>query len=136
MSFWSKLLSPVTDIVNGHLERRHEIKKAKLATAIKKEEAKQARYMREVEMEADWDMGAMRASRDSIKDEVLLFVLAAPFVCSFLPWTQEYVLKGWEYVGKAPGWYQLSFIGVIAASFGLRWLFNKQKKQDILNDLA
>jgi hypothetical protein len=108
---------------------RKEIKKAKLAVKLAKLGSEEARWQTQAKAESDWDLEALRQSQYSWKDEWLLFILSLPFVGSFVPKIQDYVVIGWEYVSKAPMWYQICFIGVVAASFGLRWLVDKYQKK-------
>lgn len=105
---------------------RTKIKAAKIAAEVAKWESEAKIQMMKVDGEINWDIEALRQSKYSWKDEYLMVILSAPFIGSFIPNVQDYVLKGWEYIGKAPAWYQAAFIGVVAATFGLRWWF-KQK---------
>ena len=75
----------------------------------------------------DYDIEALNASTTSWKDEYLTILLSLPVIGSFVPGVQDSMLHGWEYLDKAPVWFQTSFIGVIAAAFGLRWLFSRNK---------
>lgn len=125
MGFLSKLLSPITDIVTTYQKNRTKLKEKKMDVQLAKLNAEIKRFDKAIEIEADWDMEAMRQSQFSWKDEYLLLVLSAPFIGSFVPGVQDHVVKGWTYVAKAPLWYQTAFLGVIAATFGLRWWFNK-----------
>jgi hypothetical protein len=74
----------------------------------------------------NYDLAAMNAQVSSWKDEYLTILLSAPVIGSFVPGVQDYVVRGWGYLDKAPLWFQTSFIGVIAATFGLRWLFSRK----------
>ena len=82
--------------------------------------------MGEQKATTDYDLAALTASTTSWKDEYLTILLSAPVIGSFVPGIQDYVVRGWDYLAKAPAWFQMSFIGVIAATFGLRWLFNSK----------
>ena len=73
-------------------------------------------------IEADWDINAQNQMQSSWKDEYLLFLLTLPIIGSFIPTVQDYVIIGWGHVSKAPEWYVISFLGIVAATFGLRWL--------------
>ena len=63
------------------------------------------------------------------KDEFILVILFLPFIGSFVPVVQDYVLLGWEYVSKAPPWYQFILIGVVLSTFGLRWYARKNTNE-------
>jgi len=76
--------------------------------------------------EIDYNITAQKQMEHSWKDEYLTIILSLPFIGSFIPTVQDYVMVGWGYVTKAPQWYQMAFMGVIVASFGLRgWFKNK-----------
>lgn len=107
-------------------EGRVKIKAAKLETKLAAEKAKQKRFLAEVNAETSWDLAALRASERSWKDEWLTIILSAPFVGAFIPVVQDHVLVGFQYLNQTPHWYQMSFLGVVAASFGLRWWFTKR----------
>lgn len=126
MSVWSNILSPVTDLVKSWNDGRIKIKEAKLNVELAKYNSEAEKWKSAHEAETDWDLEALRASKNSWKDEYLTIILTMPFIASFFPQVQDYIALGWEYVSRAPEWYQVSLIGVIAASFGLRWMFNKK----------
>ena len=128
-----KAVSTVTSIFSEPIkewQRRKTIKaqtKAEidkiLATAeVKKAEAILRMAEQGQRIEADWDMRAQEQMRFSWKDENLLILLPLPVIGSFIPGVQDYNCKGREYVGRAPDWYKIALLGVIAATLGLRWL--------------
>ena len=120
------LLGGVVQGIGGWFKERARTKtvqakaKAKLAQAHM--QAKIAYLQRQAKAEGDWDMEALRQAQFSWKDEWFVLLLSAPFIGSFLPGIQDYVLAGWEYIALAPQWYQWSFLGAVTASFGLRWM--------------
>ena len=75
----------------------------------------------------DYDMEAMKNQEHSWKDEYLLWVFTIPFVLSFIPQTQDAVVKGWNYIAQAPWWYPSILIGITASVYGLRWYFGNKK---------
>ena len=95
-------------------ENKANIEQAKVNAQIKQIE-------RTAESEINYDIEALRQQQYSWKDEFALLVITFPFIGSFLPWTQEFVMLGWEYVSKAPERYSYTFIGAISASLGIRW---------------
>jgi hypothetical protein len=102
---------------------RTRIREAKIEAKVAEYQAKAQQATMRIKGELDWDMLALEQSQHSLKDEWLLLILSLPFLGSFIPGIQDYVVNGWDYISRAPMWYQWSFIGIIAASFGLRWLF-------------
>ena len=119
--FLGPILSLVSDPIKSFMETRTikaenkaNIEQAKVNAQIKQIE-------RTAESEINYDIEALRQQQYSWKDEFALLVITFPFIGSFLPWTQEFVMLGWEYVSKAPEWYSYTFIGAISASLGIRW---------------
>jgi len=123
LSFISGLFSPAVKAFNGHQERKVEVVKAKQKLKIAKLNAETKRFELQQAATTNWDIEAMRQSQFSWKDEYLLVILTLPFIGAFIPKIQEYVATGFTYIDDMPIWYQTAFIGIIAASFGLRWLF-------------
>ncbi|MDT9547700.1 MAG: hypothetical protein RI826_10255 [Chlorobium phaeovibrioides] len=79
----------------------------------------------------DYDIQALKQSERSWKDEYLTILLSLPVIGSFIPGVQDSVVLGWDYLAKAPVWFQVAFIGVIAATFGLRWLFGNVRAKEV-----
>ncbi|KAA6233116.1 hypothetical protein FP507_08745 [Chlorobium phaeovibrioides] len=79
----------------------------------------------------DYDIQALKQSERSWKDEYLTILLSLPVIGSFIPGVQDSVVLGWDYLAKAPVWFQVAFIGVIAATFGLRWLFGNVRGKEV-----
>lgn len=82
------------------------------------------------QIEAEYDNYAQIAMSHSWKDEYLVIILSIPFIISFATpylalWLgvdlTSQLAAAWAAVGTAPEWYQWSFMGIIAATFGLRW---------------
>lgn len=125
------LLGVAGQSLSTYLEGKKEESKAKLE--IKKIEAQgkveQARAL--VQIEAEYDNYAQIAMKTSWKDEYLVIMLTIPFLISFLtPYISVFfgidltvqLAQAWQLVGTAPDWYQWSFMGIIIATFGLRWM--------------
>jgi len=113
------------DIGKGIIDNKKVKQEKKLEIDLKKMEAQASLDIANQKATTDYDIEALRQSQNSWKDEYLTILLSLPIIGSFFPVVQDYVATGWTYVSQAPLWYQASFIGVIAASFGLRWLFSK-----------
>ena len=121
LQFLGPILSLVSDPIKSFMETRTikaenkaNIEQAKVNAQIKQIE-------RTAESEINYDIEALRQQQYSWKDEFALLVITFPFIGSFLPWTQEFVMLGWDYVSRAPEWYSYTFIGAISASLGIRW---------------
>lgn len=77
-----------------------------------------------IKVEADWDARAQEGMKHSWKDEYFLILMTLPLIGCFIPAYQEDVLKGFEILEKTPFWYICSILGMLAGSWGLRWLIS------------
>lgn len=119
---YSAIISAVSSVAGGIIENRKIKNQAKAEIEAAQVKAKISQIERQATSEADYDMEALRQTQYSWKDEVALVVILAPFVGSFLPWTQDAVAKGWVHLNThAPEWYSYTFMAAIAASMGIRW---------------
>lgn len=127
--FISNLFTPAVNAFDRYQGRKAEVHKAKHQLKLAKIGAETKRFELQQAATTNWDMEAMRQSQFSWKDEVLMIILFAPFIASFIPGLQEHVKAGFVLIGDLPIWYQSSLVGIIAASFGLRWLFQGKIKK-------
>jgi hypothetical protein len=68
-----------------------------------------------------YDVAAQQGMQTSWKDEWLTIVLSGVFIACFIPYLQPYLKDGFAFLKTStPWWYEWSFTGMIAASFGLR----------------
>jgi uncharacterized protein YdcH (DUF465 family) len=120
-----QFLGPILSLVSEPVKSFMETRTIKAENKAKIEEAKVNAQIRGIERTAEseinYDIEALRQQQYSWKDEFALLVITLPFIGSFLPWTQEFVMLGWDYVSRAPEWYSYTFIGAISASLGIRW---------------
>jgi len=123
------IVSAVSGITSRVLENRAQKHLDKAAIKKARVEAEITQIEKSAQAETDYDITALRETRFSIKDEISLMVILAPFVGSFLPWTQDYVAQGWKHLNDfAPDWYTWAFLGAISASMGIRWAVTQFKK--------
>ena len=120
-----QFLGPILSLVSEPVKSFMETRTIKAENKAKIEEAKVNAQIRGIERTAEseinYDIEALRQQQYSWKDEFALLVITLPFIGSFLPWTQEFVMLGWDYVSRTPEWYSYTFIGAISASLGIRW---------------
>lgn len=123
------ITEPITKVVEGWQTRKTLRTEADIELEKLDYDIRKATAMTKLEMakngqkiEADWDTTAQQQQKHTWKDEYMLFVLTLPIIGSFIPTIQDYIVKGWSYLELVPEWYKLSFLGLIAATFGLRWL--------------
>lgn len=130
-----ELLTAVFGVAGQSISKWLESKQIEKTTKleIKKIEAQgkveQAKALAQIE--AEYDNYAQMSMKESWKDEFLVIILVIPFLVSFFtPYISVFfgidltlqLSQAWELVGKAPDWYQWSFMGIIIATFGLRWM--------------
>ncbi len=127
---WGTIASSVSSIASQVLEARKVKAEAKARIQVAKVEAEIKQIQTSAEAVTDYDIQALKETRYSYKDEIALIVVIAPFIGSFLPWTQEYVALGWQHLTThAPPWYGWIFCGAIAGSMGIRWAVTGLKKK-------
>ena len=130
LDIFNTLAGGVLDTIKGNQAAKQAKSEKQLEIDLKLMEHKAEIEKADQAATTNYDLAALNSQVTSWKDEYLTILLSAPVIGSFIPGVQDYVVKGWEYVGKAPLWFQTSFIGVIAATFGLRWLFSKTNITD------
>jgi len=99
-------------------ERDHEIR-------VKKADAVLELSKLGITTEADWDREAQQQMKTSWKDEYLLILFSIPLIGAFMPWMQPYILEGFRTLAQMPDWYMWLIVGMVCATFGLRWMFRK-----------
>jgi hypothetical protein len=144
---WGSILGflskPVTAWIEGKNSRDYmkgegalAITKAKVAVEIAVMEGKAQRALLNTQVDADYDMAAQAAKRDTLADEILIVctivMVAAHF---FVPESME---AGWSAMGytEPPWWLEFIIVGIFVSVFGLMRLFrafnpfNKKENKD------
>ena len=115
------IITGITSIFSSWMKTRKVKAEGSIAITQAKIEAK----VRQVDLKYTMDANAANDMRYSWKDEFFVLLLAMPYVMSFIPSLAPYVAEGFTVLKATPQWYQYSFLGAIAATFGLRAWFNK-----------
>ena len=135
MSWFSMLISPVTDIVGKWQDRKTMteeqkllVTKAKVDSQIRLLEAKATATITQMQNDAtaqnDLDIIAVKAQANSWKDEALMVIFLIPFVLAFWPDAQIYIKNGFEFLkDSAPDWYTYIIWGIFISVFGFRRMF-------------
>lgn len=89
-------------------------------------EAKRERELSIIRGEREADIKSAEGMSTSIKDEYLTLILTAPLIVIFYasvwgdPAMVAQVKDAFTAMSDLPDWYQFSFMGCVAATFGLR----------------
>ena len=89
------IISAVTGVATSYMDERKVKTEHKAKIAEAKVNAEINRIAKGAESEVNYDIEALKQQQYSYKDEFALLVITMPFIGSFLPWTQEYVMLGW-----------------------------------------
>ena len=110
------LLGVASDAIGGYMET----KKAKAKQKLVKIEAETEIVKQQIKGEVDWDLDAIKGSKDSWNDEYLTILFSIPLLLCFLPFTVEYVERGFAALAMTPDWYKYTLGVIVSASFGIK----------------
>jgi hypothetical protein len=110
------LLGVAGDVVKGVVETR----KAKAEQKVTEIKAKTELMQQQIKGEVDWDLEAIKNTQGSWKDEYLTILFSIPLCLCFLPFTVEYVERGFEALQQTPDWYKYTLGVIVSASFGIK----------------
>lgn len=136
---------PVATWLDGRAKRQLLKEQGKYLVAKARLEGQIEAAKTEARAESDWDMMVLRQQQHTWRDEWMTILISYPYLISFSApfidlWTSEQykltptIKEAWAAVSSAPEWYQASFIGVIIATFGLRWYFTKRNPMKSLQE--
>lgn len=119
------ILGGVPELIGKYVTRRMEIK----AEDRQQERAiKKALVERQIELisqglhaDMQWELEMAKQAASSWKDEYTLIVVSIPAILCFVPGGASYVASGFEALDKTPTWYQITFISIFLATYGIRW---------------
>lgn len=114
------LLGPVVDIVGTSIKGFVDTKKAKAEQKVTEIKAKTSLMEKQIKGEVDWDLEAIKGAQGSWKDEYLTIIFSIPLLLCFLPFTVEYVERGFEALSQTPDWYKYTLGVIVSASFGIK----------------
>ena len=110
------LLGVASDVVGGIVAT----KKAKAEQKLIKIKAETELMTKQIKGEIDWDVEAIKSSKESWKDEYLTILFSIPLLLCFLPFTVEYVERGFAALAMTPDWYKYTLGVIVSASFGIK----------------
>ena len=108
----------------GYFKDRQEIKKVKVAGAIKviaaEADAKAKRLDKEADQDYSLNQMAVENMKGSWKDEFILILISIPLIMLFTPKYQTIAISGFAAMSNAPVWYQVLVISIFFSIYGLR----------------
>ena len=110
------LMGVASDAIGGYVET----KKAKAKQKLVQIEAETTIMEKQIAGEIDWDVTAQKNSSGSWKDEYLTILFSIPLLLCFVPFTVEYVERGFEALAMTPDWYKYTLGVIVSASFGIK----------------
>lgn len=114
---WTALIGPIADLATGYLNT----KKEKAVASQKLEVAKINAQVSKIEQDGYWEEAAIRASDNSIKDELWTCCFIVLITACFIPAAQPYISDGFRFLREdCPDWLSWGILASIAASFGLK----------------
>ena len=113
---WQALVSPIVNLVGGHLQRKAEEKKAV-----------HERKLEVIKQDSNWENIQAGNAANSWKDEWFTILFSIPCILAFFPSMVPVVMNGFAALEAMPEWYKAFLGAAVAASFGLRGLANWKK---------
>ena len=114
------LLQGVLGVASSAVTGYIDTKKAKAKQKLVKIEAETSLMEKQISGEIAWDVEAIKGSKESWKDEYLTILFSIPLLLCFLPWTVEYVERGFTALAMTPDWYKYTLDVIVSASFGIK----------------
>ena len=110
------LLGVAGDVVKGVVAS----KKAKAEQKLTKIKAETELLNKQISGEVEWDIQAIKQAEGSWKDEYLTILFSIPLLLCFIPFTVEYVERGFTALQQTPDWYKYTLGVIVSASFGIK----------------
>ena len=125
-NFLGGLVKPISDAYSSRQQRKTILGKAKLDRDVAKFEAEAKAHREGTAQTHEYDMTALKNMKTTWKDEFIMIIWFTPIIMLFFPGLQGYALKGFENMAKVPWGYWMVIFGIVAATFGLKWLFQNK----------
>jgi len=135
--------------VKGWQERKTLKETTKSQVAIINAQAEVAKANAKIEaikqgqmIVSDWDQRAQEQMGKSFKDEIIATIWFWPVLMLFIsaffvnPAFQNRVIDSVDALNKFPTWYIVLMMGIVASSFGLRWLIQPLISRGIMDRAA
>ena len=90
------LIGPVVSLASTWMEGRIQKSKAKTEADVALKRAEAIVYEKKATAEIDWDLEAIKGSKESWKDEWLCILFSIPMILAFVPGMDGVVEKGFQ----------------------------------------
>ena len=114
------LIKPLLGVAGDVVKNVAATRKAKAEQKITEIKAKTSLMEKQIKGEVDWDIEAIKNSQGSWKDEYLTILFSIPLLLCFIPFTVEYVERGFEALSQTPDWSKYTLGVIVSASFGIK----------------
>ena len=118
---WQLLAKPLLGVVADGVKGFAETKKAKAQQKVTEIKAKTSLMEKQIKGEMDWDIEAIKGSKDSWKDEWILLLWSIPMIMIWIPPLQIYVESGFNALkNNVPDWYFWTWGAIVSARYGIK----------------
>lgn len=125
LSLIAGLVSPVTDFLDRRRQRKHEEFVLEMELKRAKAHAAAEKVARGQQADIDWEIESIRNA--GWRPEYLTILTTITLVLVFIPYTQPFVIAGFQSLEETPLWFQIIILMVYASAFGIR-IFDNFKK--------
>ena len=117
---WQLLAKPLLGVVTDSVKGFVQTKKLKSEVKIAQIEAEKKRNEDIATGKIKWEQSAVDQMKGSWKDEFVLLALMVPAICSFLPFMQPHIARGFEILETLPEYYTHLLYLACSVSLGVR----------------
>ena len=117
---WQLLAKPLLGVVTDSVKGFIQTKKLKGGVKIAQIAAEKKRNEDIVSGKIKWEQSAIDQMKGSWKDEFVLLALMIPAICSFLPFMQPHIERGFEILSTLPEYYTHLLYLACSVSLGVR----------------
>ena len=114
------LVGPLSNLVGNAVKGFVETKKAKADLALTEIKAQKSLKEAQIAGKISWEASAVDQMKGSWKDEFVLLALMVPAICSFLPFMQPHIARGFEILETLPEYYTHLLYLACSVSLGVR----------------
>ena len=117
---FNMLIGPIANMVGDTVKGFVETKKAKADLALTEIKAQKSLKEQQIVGKVKWEASAVDQMKGSWKDEFVLLALMVPAICSFLPFMQPHIERGFQILETLPEYYTHLLYLACSVSLGVR----------------